>query len=121
MVVSKDQKMVDAIAELPKQPGLAFELSFNLQLDELHLNAGRNFWVEWFPCGNQKVLDAFIEATIGVISGECRIVESYVLGRPVRAELQRLTESGTWRGIGSWSNLGGLVPWGRQQRVLHNV
>jgi hypothetical protein len=23
--------------------------------DELHLNVGEHFWVEWFPCGDDEV------------------------------------------------------------------
>ncbi len=35
--------------EIPKQPGLDFDVNLNLQGDELHLNAGTGFWLEWFP------------------------------------------------------------------------
>jgi hypothetical protein len=119
--VRKDHPHVHAIADLPVQPGLEFEISFNLQnRDELHLNAGRHFWVEWFPCGQQEVFHQFSDAVIGLISGEYRIVESYLFGRAVKAQLERPSESGGWEGITTWSNLGSLIPWARQRNVVQN-
>jgi hypothetical protein len=119
--VRKDQPHVHAIAELPVQPGVDFEISFNLQnRDELHLNAGHHFWVEWFPCGKQEVFDQFSHAAIGLISGEHRIVELYVLGRAVKARLERPSASGGWERIATWSNLGSLIPWPRRRNVLQN-
>ena len=119
--VRKDHPHVEAIAKLPVQPGLDFELSFNLQnRDELHLNAGHHFWVEWFPCGEQRVFDGFSQAAVGLISGEYRIVESYLFGRAVNAKLERPRASGGWERIATWSNLGSLIPWARQRTIIQN-
>lgn len=119
--VRKDQPHVHASAKLPVQPGLDFALSFNLQnCDELHLNVGHHFWVEWFPCGKQPVFDRFCQAALGLISGEYRIVESYLFGRAVKFQLERPTASGGWERIATWSNLGSLIPWARQRNVIQN-
>ncbi len=56
----------------------------------------------------------------GFLSGRFRILESYVLGTPVTARLQRPTGSGTWKTIATWSNLGVLIPWFRRHRVVQN-
>ncbi len=112
---------VDAAAEIPAQPGLSFRLSLSLQgRDELHLNAGQHFWVEWFPAGKQEVFDQFFDAAAGLISGGYRIVEFCVFGRVVRARLERPRASGGWKAIATWSNLGGLIPWPTKRRVLQN-
>lgn len=119
--VTRDHPHVEAMAELPKQTGLDFEVSINLQnQDELHLNAGDHFWVEWFPCGDDEVFERFLQAAVGVISGEFRIVESFVLGRAVRAELQQPVAGGKWKRFATWGNLGCLVPWVRSRRVVRN-
>jgi hypothetical protein len=105
--VRKDQPHAHATAELLVQPGLDFEISFNLQnRDELHLSAGHHFWVEWFPSGKQEVFDQFSEAAMGLISGDYRIVEFYLLGRAIKAQLERPSASGGWERIATWSNLG---------------
>jgi len=112
---------VHAAAEVPVQPGLKFKLSLNLQnRDELHLNVGRHFWVEWFPVDRQDVFDRCVEAAIGLIAGDYRILELTAFGRVVKARLERSTASGGWVTLATWSNLGGLIPWPTGQNVLHN-
>ena len=112
---------VDADAELPVQTGLDFRLSLSLQnRDELHLNAGDHFWVEWFPVGREEVFEQISKAVVGLLSGDYRIVESYVLGRAVKATLQRPRLSGGWEAIATWSNLGSLIPWPSRRNVIQN-
>jgi len=57
---------VDALADIPAQPGLDFGFSINLQGDELHMNVA-SFWVEWFPCTDAKITAQFIDAVGGII------------------------------------------------------
>lgn len=110
-----------AAADVPVQPGLNFKLSLSLQnRDELHLNAGRHFWIEWFPGGRQDVFERYAEAAIGLISGDYRIVELTLFGRVVKARLEQSTASGRWATTATWSNLGGLIPWPTTPNVLHN-
>jgi len=111
---------LDAEANIPPQPGLEFGFSFSLQGDELHLNVGGSFWVEWFPCGDDKITDEFIDAVSGVISGRYRIVEYLLGGEPVKAQLQRPLEAGRWRSVATWSNLGAFIPWRRRQNIIQN-
>ena len=119
LAIDHDDPHVDARLEIPRQPGLDFDVSINLQnLDELHINAGA-LWVEWFPCGDQQVFNQFIEATTGLLSGSHRIVEYHGAGAPAKAELQRPTGSGRQK-IAVWSNLRTLLPFRRMPHVLQN-
>lgn len=93
MVVGDACEHVEAQASLAVQPGLEFEVSINLQnQDELHLNAGKVLWVSWFPCGDQAVFEGFVTAVVGVLSGEYRIVESFVLSQSLGARLEQPIE-----------------------------
>lgn len=119
--IARDHQHVEALADIPRQAGLDFDVGINLQnADELHLTAGSHFWVEWFPCGDQEVFDQFVTAAKGVISGEYRIVESYALGRAVTAQLQRPNGRG-WESVTGWGNLGCLVPLPRNRKILRNT
>ena len=112
---------VDALADIPAQPGMDFGFSFNLQGDELHLNVGGSFWVEWFPCADAVVTDQFIDALAGIISGRYRIVE-YLLGSAVvKAQLQRPRPDGKWEKVATWADLGDFIPWLRKQNVIQNA
>jgi hypothetical protein len=119
--VRRETPHVHAVAEVPVQPGLNFRLSLSLQnADELHLNAGDHFWVEWFPVGKHEVFDQFGAAAVGLIAGDYRIVESYLFGRAVMARLERPKPSGGWETIATWSNLGHLIPWPGRRKVIQN-
>ncbi len=109
----------DALATFPRQPGLDFEISINLQGDELHLNAA-SFWVEWFPCTDQRVADQFADAVRGLLSGEYRIVEYLASDQPVKANLQRPRGSG-WKTIARYySGPTAVIPWLRRTRIVQN-
>ncbi len=79
---------VDLELNFPAQPDLLFDVTLTLQnRDELHLHASL-LWVSWFPSSDPAVVGAFVEAVVGLISGEFRIVEHRRGRRTVRAELQ---------------------------------
>jgi hypothetical protein len=111
---------IEAAAEVPVQPGLKFKISLALAGDELNLYVGRHFWVEWFPADRQDVSDDYAEAAIGLIAGDCRIVELTRFGRVVGARLERSTPAGKWVRIATWSNLRSLIPGPTTKNVLHN-
>ncbi len=117
MTLGRDGPQLDLWLEIPRQDGLAFDVSLNLQGDELHLNAGA-LWLRWFPCTQPDVAACFQEAVIGLLGGRFRIVE-YLRGERVhRAELQRPTEQG-WQTIGTRSTP--RLPFGRRHmRVLQS-
>jgi len=118
--VDADNPNVDAIADIPAQPGLDFHVGINLQnSDELHLEVA-HFWLEWFPCTRQDVFDRFVEALKGVLSGRFRILESHLLGRVVFARLQKPTDAGSWQTIGWRGGPTALVPWPRRRRIVQN-
>ncbi len=98
--------------------------SLNQQGDELHLVAGC-FWLEWFPCDDDKIAAAYRDAVVGLLAGRYRIVEHYRGDRCVKAELQRPTDD-QWQTIGTWENLLGRLYWGRSasaraQRTLRTL
>ena len=121
MDVKREQPVVHAIADIPAQPGLDFNVSINLQnSDELHLNAGRNFWGEWFPCWRQDVFDDYVRTVTGVISGEYRIVERHLFGRVDSAALERPNGRGGWEQVATWRALVSLVPFPRALTLVQN-
>src|SRR3989442_4922281 len=111
---------LDALADIPPQPGLDFGFSFNLQGDELHLNVG-SLWVEWFPCTDAMVTAEFIEAVGGIISGQYRIVEYLIGDDVVKAQLQRPRQDGQGEKVATWADLGVFIPWLRKQNVIQNA
>jgi len=108
-------------AHLPIQQGLRFAISLSAQGDELHLSVGDLFWVEYFPSLKPGVVEEFEARVMGLISGECRIVESYIGVRGVSARLECRDESGRWKRRATWRTLRSLLLFRRRQRVLHNV
>jgi len=108
-------------AHIPIQQGLRFAITLSAQGDELHLNVGDLFWVEYFPSLKPGVVEEFEARVMGLISGECRIVESYIGARGVSARLECRDESGLWRRRATWSSLRSLLPLRRHERVLRNV
>lgn len=125
---AEDAKASDDLVSLsmtiPVQDGLRYKINLNLQnIDELHFLVA-NFWCEWFPCTDPARAREYEEAVCGFLSGECRIVEYYLLGKYARSELQKRDENG-WIGIASHMNKRGLllslIPWGRNpQNVICN-
>jgi hypothetical protein len=108
-------------AHLPIQQGLRFAISLSAQRDELHLSVGDLFWVEYFPSSKPGVVEEFEARVNGLISGECRIVESYIGARGVSARLECRHESGRWKRRATWRTLRSLLPLRRRERLLHNV
>src|SRR5262245_2344359 len=118
-VASNLPDALHAAATIPEQPGLRFAVSIDLQnLDELHLEAGA-FHVEWFPCGEPDVFGCFVDALVGLLAGDWRILEHVAGATPVKAELQRPLDAG-WQTVATWSTLRGLLPWKRSTRVIRN-
>jgi hypothetical protein len=118
MRLERDHPHVELNMDIPRQPGLLFDVNLNLQGDELHLSVG-SFWLEWFPCTKPEVVAAFRDAVNGVLSGTFRIVEHFRGTRAVKAQLQKPTGDG-WQTIGTWSTL--YLPIGQKgTRVLRNV
>lgn len=119
MRLDEKPSQVDLNMDIPRQPGLDFDVNLNLQGDELHLSAGA-FWLEWFPCSRPDVVEAYREAVHGLLSGVYRIREHYRGGRPFKAELQKPHE-GDWQTIGTWYGWAWPLPRRTVVRVLRNV
>jgi hypothetical protein len=109
---------VDVSLDIPVQDGLPFEVSLNLQFDELHLNAGRHFWVEWFPCNLTARVEDFLDAVRGLLSGRYRIRERHVGRFAASATLER-PENGRWIAAAQWSDFWtAILPWRRTEKIL---
>jgi len=120
--VDEGNPFVEASASLPPQPGLEFGVGFSLQSrDELHLNVGTtNLRVEWFPCTEPAVVDTFVDAVSGILSGRYRIVERSIGDHVVSVQLQRPLAPDRWARVATWSTLGSLIPWPRNQTIVRN-
>jgi hypothetical protein len=108
---------VDLEMTIPAQERLPFRVGLNLQGDELHLEAGDHFWVEWFPCHDADVATRYSDAVNGLLAGRYRIVEYFRRGKVVRAELQRPEERG-WKVVTTWARFHVPIPRHTTQRVL---
>lgn len=119
MELDTQHKFVDLLLRIPRQSGMQFEVSMNLQnSDELHLNAA-SLWVEWFPCTDPKVAAQFHEAVSGLLSGRYRILEYYRGNRVVKASLQR-PNGAEWESVKTWCRL--HFPFPRAaSRVIQNA
>jgi hypothetical protein len=117
MRLERQHEHVELNMDIPRQPGLIFDVNVNLQGDELHLGAGP-LWYTWFPCTDPQRVAEFREAVHGVLSGRFRIVEHLRGRRTVGAELQRPGHDG-WEWVGGFRKL--HLPLGpRSTRVLQN-
>src|SRR5436309_11491651 len=103
MQLDRHHPHVDLNMDIPRQPGLLFDVNIKLQGDELHLDTGA-LWLEWFPCTDPDVVAKFREAVHGVLSGAFRIVEHLRGTRAVKAELQKPAGRG-WEGAGTSGRL----------------
>lgn len=103
----------------PVQPGLRHEVLLCLDRDELHSGV-ENFHLEWFPCNSPAITNAFVDAVVGFISGDYRILEHYRGSKCVKAELQKpLNDS--WITIGtSRPTLSLSIPWRTTRKELRN-
>ena len=120
MKLQRNHPHLDLSMDIPRQPGLTFDVNLNLQnVEELQLGTG-HFWSVWFPCSDPKIVEYFREAVHGVLSGSYRIVE-YSLGKWVlKSVLQRPHGQG-WITIGTsgWWPL--PIPWRVTTRELRNT
>lgn len=118
MTLDREPDNVDVSLEIPRQPGLSFDVRANLQGDELHLNIGSNFWLEYFPCTDERVEADFFESVRGMLAGRFRIVEHHRRGKAFKAVLQRPTERG-WTNHSTWMRLS-FPAWGTTRTILQN-
>ena len=87
--VDLEEPNVHAVACLEEQPELDFDISIDLQnCDELAIIA-ESLWASYFPIGEEDSFEKFIDAIIGLISGNYRIVEYRVLGSLIKTTLEK--------------------------------
>lgn len=98
---------------IPAQHGLDFWIGLNLQGDELHLCAN-GFWVEWFPCTEESVIEEYVAAVYGLVNGTHRLKVVRRGQAVVNSTLQRKGENG-WIAVKGYSCL--HIPWFRKKTI----
>jgi hypothetical protein len=117
MILDTKPQHVDLEMTIPVQEGLPFRIGLTLQGDQLHLQAGDHFRVEWFPCHEADVVNRYTDAVSGLLTARYRIVEYFRRGKAVRAELQGHDEGG-WKVLTAWSRLHVPIPCRTMARIL---
>ena len=121
-VIENKDDPVEISYTFPVQEGLKYKVWLCLQNnDELHLGV-ENFWVSWFSCAYEEVVQKYEDAVIKFLSGENRIVEYYNGKRCAKAILQRF-ENGEWvNGAGSLHAFSALGFWKRKtQKIIQSI
>ena len=120
-MVRDEAAPVEISITIPVQPGLKHEIWLCLQNgDELHFGVG-GFWLESFPCTDPSTVRHYLDAVIGFISGDHRVLEHYRGSTCVFARLQAPCSTG-WTTIGTrMIGFGLLIPWRRSVRELRNI
>lgn len=85
-----DEPDVDLLMRVPRQPGLAFELTLALQnADEVNIGF-EDFWSYFFPFEEKRAL---VESMLdGIATGHCRLAIHRQFGRIVKRVLERRTD-----------------------------
>ncbi|MEM7617714.1 MAG: hypothetical protein AAF195_04980 [Pseudomonadota bacterium] len=105
---------VEVICDIPKQHGLNFEISLSLQnLDELHIYTD-GFWLEWFPCTDNGIVNSYKEAVKGLINSNARIIKySLQTGSKIAhyKSILQLRKNNKWEDSGAYylSTFSGLL------------
>lgn len=119
-----DGAPVELCYRMPEQTGLKHAVNLNLQnTDELHFSVGE-FWCEWFPCTNPDVAQSYLDAVIGWLAGQLRVMEYYRGARCVCATLQRPENGEAWGTVRSSYHVSlnpVLYLFRRTTRVIQNV
>ena len=119
-MIEDKNAQVEISITIPVQPGLKQKVWLCLQNgDELHF-AASNFWLEWFPCTNPERVKSFVNAVVGFLSGQFRILEHFRGTRCVKAELQA-PKSDSWQTIGTRWKFALPFPFGKTFREVRNV
>ncbi len=99
IVEESEPSYVEWAATIPKQDGLDFDVSFNLQNnDELHLEA-EGLWISFLPCSEPKAKNAFMDSVRGLLSGRYQIAFHSIGPFSLGATLQK-SDDGNWKSIG---------------------
>jgi hypothetical protein len=119
-IVEEQGVPVELSFSIPVQAGVKHKVWLALQNnDELSFGVG-SFQVEWFPCTDPARVKEFVEAVVGYLSGNYRIMEHRWGAKCVKAQLQA-PEGATWKTLGTWSNLWALMPGRKTTSELRNV
>jgi hypothetical protein len=112
---------VDALMDVPAQPGLSFRVRLTLQnRNELCLVVSNSYEWIWLPCSSPSQVEGYIEAVSGLLSGEFRILEHWRGRKVVKAQIQR-PDGGAWKNVATFSDLLAVVPWPRKTfKVVQN-
>ena len=92
----ENPKFTEVELVIPAQVGLSHQINLNLQnTDELHFNVDE-FWGEWFPCTDPKIVESYLQAVSGFLRGIYRIEVYSRKGKSYKRLLQS-PNSGGWK------------------------
>jgi len=81
-------EQLDLSMDIPKQPGLDFNINVNLQnIDEIHIST-KYIHCSFFSAKSQYIVDMFYQAVQGLINGNYRIVQFHKRGKLYKSLLQ---------------------------------
>lgn len=103
MALDRHPKTDDVSLDVPVQPGLGFSVKADLLDDVFRITVSHSL-LEWTPCDDGVVQEAFFRAVCGLLSGRVRILEYSRGTRAVRAELQEPDGWG-WKTVETWVTL----------------
>jgi hypothetical protein len=92
--IDESSNYTELEVSIPVQGGVYYEINLNLQnTDELHFNVD-DFWGQWFPCTDPKIVDSYLSVVRGFLRGKYRIKVFSRKGKPYKRLLQSPKVSG---------------------------
>ena len=110
-----NDKDVDLSFNIPRQLGLDFDINLNLQTDELHIST-EFFSGSWFSIKSPEIVDIFVDAVKGLITGDYRIVQYWNNNKLIKCYLQKPTDT-DWKTI-SKENKNRSLPWATLKKLI---
>ena len=111
----------DLLATFPRQPGLTFDISVEMEGDVLHLTVGQHLVLELWTHNHPERITEAIDDVRGLLAGGYRVVLYRQGETVVGAELQTPTN---WEVVGAWWEFNQAAELPRQQfstQVLQNA
>ena len=113
-----DNKNVDLSVNIPRQAHLDFDINLNLQTDELFIST-EYFWGSWFSIKDSEVVDLYLEAVKGLITGDYRIVQYWNNNKLYKSHLQKPVGQ-TWETVYT-AREKTIFPWTKlTEKVIRN-
>jgi hypothetical protein len=110
--------LFDLLAKLHRQPGLDFDITVEMEGDELHLSVGPHLALEVWTHNHPERISEAIENIRGLLTGQYRLVVYSHGETRIGTELQG-ANSGEWEVVGGW--WGGAPPGTKREQLVQEV